>query len=203
MKKEDNFVYIVTDGEFDGPVPGINSMLSFASVAVTAKGENLGEFEAVLEPIIGGAQATETMDFWQTIPEAYAAAIENPRPIVEVMTNFVTWVQSFKRDCLFVSHPLGLDGLWFDYYLRHYAKSSLYEGPWRANRLFNGAPLCLTSFAAGKLSQLPEEDCNYPQEWLGNQKHTHRAIDDARGYASLLAYLLMNPDTKRGQFSTN
>lgn len=30
-------VYIVTDVECDGPTPGLNSMLSFASVAVTAK----------------------------------------------------------------------------------------------------------------------------------------------------------------------
>lgn len=27
---------------------------------------------------------------------------------------------------------------------------------------------------------------NYPAEWLGDVKHTHRAIDDARGYANLL-----------------
>ena len=29
-----------------------------------------------------------------------------------------------------------------------------------------------------------------PREWLGHHEHTHRAIDDARGYAHLLGVLL-------------
>ncbi len=41
-------VYVVTDIEVDGFVPGANSMLALASVAVTASGEQVGEFEAVL-----------------------------------------------------------------------------------------------------------------------------------------------------------
>ena len=46
-------VYVVTDIEVDGFMPGPNSMLSFASVAVTASGEQVGEFEAVLERLPG------------------------------------------------------------------------------------------------------------------------------------------------------
>ena len=46
-------VYVVTDIEVDGFTPGPHSMLSFASVAVTAAGEQVGEFEAVLEPLPG------------------------------------------------------------------------------------------------------------------------------------------------------
>lgn len=44
-------VYVVTDIEVDGFVPGPHSML--ASVAVTASGEHVGEFEAVLERLPG------------------------------------------------------------------------------------------------------------------------------------------------------
>jgi len=35
-------------------------------------------------------------------------------------------------------------------------------------------------------------DCeadSYPPDWLGHHPHTHRAIDDARGYANLLVKL--------------
>jgi inhibitor of KinA sporulation pathway (predicted exonuclease) len=31
---------------------------------------------------------------------------------------------------------------------------------------------------------------HYPAEWLGGHDHSHRAIDDARGYAHLLTLLL-------------
>ena len=43
-----NFTYIVTDIEADGGTPGVHSMIAFASVAITAKGIVLGEFEATL-----------------------------------------------------------------------------------------------------------------------------------------------------------
>ena len=48
-------IYVVTDIEADGPTPGRNSMLSFASVAVTAGLEIADDFEAVLAPLEGAA----------------------------------------------------------------------------------------------------------------------------------------------------
>ena len=43
----DEWVYVVTDIEVDGPWPGANFTRSFASVAVTAAGQKIGSFEAV------------------------------------------------------------------------------------------------------------------------------------------------------------
>ena len=40
----DDPVYIVTDIECDGPTPGANSMIAFASVAVGADGRERGVF---------------------------------------------------------------------------------------------------------------------------------------------------------------
>lgn len=190
----DKLIYIVTDGEFDGLVPGHNSMLSFASVAMTAKGENLGEFEATLKPLEGAHQAPDTMAFWKTAPEAYAAATHNPRSPADVMSEFVKWIQGLGRDCILAAHPVALDGAWIDFYLQRFTQYFLYEGPWRPNRLFKGAPLCLMSFAAGKTGMTPNEEGNYTAEWLGDHPHTHRAIDDARGYASLLSYLMQRSE---------
>jgi len=42
-----DWVYVVTDIESDGEVPGRNSMMAFASVAVSMNGQVHGEFEAV------------------------------------------------------------------------------------------------------------------------------------------------------------
>jgi hypothetical protein len=50
----------------------------------------------------------------------------------------------------------------------------------------------LRSYAAAVLNRPPAEvtSARLPPEWLGDIEHTHRAIDDARGYAHLLTVLL-------------
>lgn len=185
-------VHVVTDAEFDGPVPGRHSMLSFASVAVASDGRIVGEFEAVLDRLDGAVPDPETMAFWRTQPEAFAAATREPAPASVVMPRFVAWVRSLPGEAIFTAHPLALDGPWIDFYLQRFTAERLIEGPWRSARLFRSAPLCLMSFAAGRLGW-PIWTCGvdrYPRAWLGAQPHTHRAIDDARGYATLLRVLM-------------
>lgn len=142
--------YVVTDCEFDGPTPGINSMLSFGSVAVAADGAIIGEFEAVLAPLDGALRDEATMAFWARHPQAWAAATENPEPAAAVMRRFVDWIGAIEGEPIFASHPLALDGPWFDYYLRRFIGRPLLEGPWVQSRIFKHAPLCLMSFVAGK-----------------------------------------------------
>ncbi|MGH6861853.1 MAG: DNA polymerase III subunit epsilon [Phyllobacterium sp.] len=184
--------YVVTDVEFDGPRPGINSMLSFASVAVSESGKQFSAFEAVLEPLEEAMQDDETMAFWQLHPAAWAASTRDPEPPETVMHRFVGWVRSFQGEPIFAAHPVALDGPWLDYYLKRYTGRALFEGPWREDRLFRHAPLCLMSLVAGKTGRrFAECDVNdYPSEWLGAIEHTHRPIDDARGYARLLCAML-------------
>ncbi len=185
--------YVVTDVEFDGPLPGTHSMLAFASVAMSATGIILGEFEAVLEPLDGAIKDKRTMAFWQAHPQAWLASTLNPQPPETMMHNFVNWVSSFDGEPIFAAHPVALDGPWLDYYLKRFTGRPLYEGPWIPDRLFQHAPLCLMSLVSGKTGRAHWEcDVNhYPPEWLGFLEHTHRAIDDARGYANLLRAMVL------------
>ncbi len=48
-------IYVSTDIETDGPIPGPNSMLSFGSAAFTAEGRLLSTFEANLEALPGAS----------------------------------------------------------------------------------------------------------------------------------------------------
>lgn len=185
-------VYIVTDIEADGPVPGRNSMLAFASVAVTAEGEERGVFEAVLEPLPEATADPETMAWFKTEPEAWAAATMEPRPPATVMAEFEAWVRSFDEGRIFAALPLAFDGAWIDWYLRRFTGAGLVEGHYARDRLFDGTGLCLRAFASA-LTGLPVWACGpktLPREWLGAHAHTHRAIDDARGYAHLLGVLM-------------
>ena len=42
--------YVVIDAEFDGPLPGINSMISLGAVAINKNGDTLGDFEINILP---------------------------------------------------------------------------------------------------------------------------------------------------------
>jgi hypothetical protein len=188
----DGAVYIVTDIECDGPRPGAHSMIAFASVAVTARGEQRGVFEAVLEPLPEAAGDPATLAWWKTQPEAWAAASTNPRPPAQVMAGFVDWVRSFETGRIFTAFPLAFDGVWIDHYLKRFTPHALVEGHYARDRLFDGAGLCLRSYAAAVTGR-PSWECEpatLPPEWLGDHAHTHRAIDDALGYAHLLGVLM-------------
>lgn len=185
-------VYIVTDIEADGPWPGPNSMRSFASVAVTHGGQPLGEFEAVLEALPGAAPKSDTYAWFQTQPEAWAAATTDPRPAGQVMLDFAGWVRSLPETRIFAAHPVVFDGLWIDYYLRRFTRYGVTQGPYEADVLFSGGGMCIRSYAAA-ITGRPVTDISsrtLPAEWFGEVPHTHRAIDDARGYANLLTHLL-------------
>lgn len=186
------WVYVVTDIEVDGPWFGANSMRSFASVAVAEDGRELGVFEAVLEPLPGAAPNPDTFAWFQTQPEAWAAATLDPRPVSAVLEEFVAWVQALPAPRDFAAFPLGFDGGWIDAYLRRFTRYGVVQGPYETDRLFHGAGLCLRSYAAAVLGRRNGEmtAASLPPSWLGHVPHTHRAIDDARGYAHLLTVLL-------------
>lgn len=184
--------YFVTDIESDGPSPISNSMLSFATVVVREDGALRGEFEAVLEQRSDRQPDPKTMAFWETIPQAWAAARENPEPPESAMLRFVEWVESYPEPRSFAARPLAFDGIWIDHYLRDFADRYLLDVPHWGRALFTSGALDLGSYIAGLFNRTdpPRGDTVFPPDWLGEHEHTHRAIDDARGYACVLSRLL-------------
>ena len=191
-----NPTYVVTDIEADGPTPGKHSMLSFASVATTHEGREVGTFEAVLIPLTDSRPDADTMAWFETQPKAYAAATANPRPATDVFADFVDWVLALPGKPVFAAHPIVFDGMWIDFYLQKFTNRVLRQGPRDKAPLFYASGICIRSLAAMQLGW-PIWDCQpdrYPPEWLGHYKHSHSAIDDARGYSNLLATLLAHAD---------
>ncbi|MFE6970248.1 hypothetical protein [Isoptericola sp. NPDC057653] len=189
----DDWIYLVTDIETDGPHPGANSLRSFASVAARADGTVVDEFEAVLEPLPGAAPNPDTLAWFRTQPASvWAAATEGARPIPGVMAEFTSWARALGPRRVLAAAPLAFDGTWIDYYLRRFTPYGLCQGPYEADVLFTGPALCLRSYAAAVLglpmAELPASS-GLPEGWLGDVEHTHRAIDDARGFAHLLGVL--------------
>lgn len=191
-QQHDGWVYVVTDIEADGPWPGPNSMRALASVAVRADGTQLGEFEAVLEPLPGAQPNPDTLAWFETHPEAWAAATTDPEPVPVVMDRYVRWIRSLPRPRAFAASPVLFDGLWVDHYLRRFTRYGVTQGPYEPDPLLDHGALCIRTYAAAVTGRPVGEISPHtlPPEWLGDEAHTHRAIDDARGYAHLLVEVL-------------
>lgn len=98
-------IYISTDVETDGPIPGPHSMLSFGSAAFTADKRLLGTFSANLELLPGAAGDPKTMQWWQSQPEAWAACRADARRPEDVMPEYVKWLKGQPGRVVFVAYP--------------------------------------------------------------------------------------------------
>ncbi len=184
-------IFIVTDIEADGPTPLHSSMLSFASVAITADGTRHGEFEAVLVPRPDRQPDETTMSWWQTQPEAWEAATTGAEDPALVMPRYADWVEALPGMKVFAAAPMIFDGLWMDHYLDEFAGTRVLGGPFKSRQIFRGGGVCLYTMA-GTLRGTPYSDwgmSKLPAEFYGHIAHTHRAIDDARGFANVLVEL--------------
>jgi hypothetical protein len=66
-------IYLSTDVETDGPIPGDYSMLSLGSAAYLPDKTLLDTFEVNLEALPQAKSDPETMEWWSRQPEAWAA----------------------------------------------------------------------------------------------------------------------------------
>ena len=183
--------FVVTDIEADGPNPRRSSMLSFAAVAINARGERFGEFEGVMTPRPDRAPDDTTMAWWATQPAAWKAATEGAEAPEIVMPRFADWVDSLPGFRVFAAAPMIFDGLWMDEYLDSFAGTRVLGGPFKTRHIFRGGGVCLYTMA-GTLrgaEYLKWGMQRVPALWYGNIVHTHRAIDDARGFANVLVKL--------------
>jgi hypothetical protein len=183
--------YFVTDIECDGPDPARHSMLSFATVVVREDGQMCGEFEAVMKQRPDRSSDSQTMKWWAGQPEAWEAATSDPSEPADAMQRFAGWVETYPRVRSFAARPVAFDGLWIDRYLRDFASSYLLDIPYWGRNIFTAGALDIGTYMCAVLGQTKMQtlDTVLPTEWMGHHPHTHRAIDDARGYASLLATL--------------
>ncbi|HSW74908.1 MAG TPA: 3'-5' exoribonuclease [Candidatus Saccharimonadales bacterium] len=183
----DNQIYIIVDIELNGKLPGENSILSLAAVASTMHEEVSSFYKKVL-PLEGLSADAETMSWWETQPEAWQEVNADAEPAAAVMEAFRKWVKSFNKSPVFVASPLILDYPFIKWYLHKFGGEQLFEDFEPVQRTLD-----LASFTAGTLNiplakarrmQLP------PEITQGMPSHSHKAIDDARGYGAILRNVL-------------
>ena len=167
--------YVSTDIEADGPIPGPNSMLSFASAAYAADKTLLTTFSANLLTLPGAVADPKTTEWWKTQPET-------------AMPAYVSWLKALPGTPVFVAYPAAYDFMFVYWYLMRFAG----ESP------FSFSALDIKSYAMAVLGTDYRETTknNMPKAWFDPLPHTHKALDDAIGQGALFCNMLAA--SKRG-----
>ena len=175
-------IYVSTDVEADGPIPGPNSMLSFASAAYRSDKTLVGTFETNLTLLPSAMGDAKTMAWWRGQPQAWAACRTNLREPATVMPEYVAWLKLLPGKPVFVGYPAAYDFLFVYWYLIRFAG----ESP------FSHSALDIKTYAMALLGKEYRESVkrNMPGEWFDDLPHTHVALDDAKGQGALFCNML-------------
>lgn len=175
-------IYVSTDIEADGPIPGPHSMLSFGSAAYREDKTLIGTFSANLATLPGAQGHPKTLEWWASHPKAWAACRADPREPAVVMPEYLTWVKALPGRPVFVAYPAAFDFMFVQWYLVRFAG----ESP------FAHSALDIKSYAMALLG-IGYRDCvkgNLPREWFDPLPHTHIALDDAKEQGALFCNML-------------
>jgi len=186
MARARDEIYVSTDVETDGPIPGPHSMLSLGSAAFQPTGELMVTFSANLELLEGAAPHPATMEWWGRNPEAWQAARTDPQPPADVMRRYATWVKALPGRPVFVAYPAGFDFTFVYWYLHRFAG----ESP------FSHSALDMKTLAMALL-KTPYRDStkrHMPRHWFPKSPHSHQALDDAIEQGQLFCNMLKELD---------
>jgi len=175
-------IYVSTDIEADGPIPGPHSMLSFASAVYSADKELLATYAANLELLPGASGHPETMAWWGSQPEAWAACRTDLRAPETVMPEYAAWIEGLPGKPVFVAYPAGFDFTFVYWYLHRFA----------GRCPFSHAALDVKTLAMAVLGIRYHESSKraFPQRWFDPLPHTHVALDDAIEQGALFCNML-------------
>lgn len=182
MKNQEE-VYISTDVETDGPIPGPNSMLSLGAAAYKADKTMLGTFSVNLDLLPGASGEPDTMKWWAGRPKEWEACRVNPVPPKVAMERYVKWVNSFGMTPVFVGYPAGFDFTFVYWYLRYFTGGSPFS--------FSAIDIKTYAMCLMGSSYRDSTKKNMPREWFkGLPPHTHIAVDDALEQGALFCNML-------------
>ncbi len=176
-------LYVSTDIEADGPIPGPHSMLSFASAVYAADKTLVATYTANLETLPGAEPNPVTMEWWKQFPQAWEACRRDVRPPEVVMREYLAWLKALPGQPVFVGWPVSWDFMWIYWYLVRFT----------GERPFRESALDVRSYAmALRGSEFQRTTRTYlPKRWFdANLPHTHVALDDALEQGALFCNML-------------
>src|SRR5437763_1963420 len=179
-------IYVSTDVEADGPIPGPHSMLSFGSAAYQPDKTLLATFSANLETLPGARGDPKTMAWWQTKPDAWNACRQNLEAPETAMKRYAAWLKGLPAKPVFVGYPAAYDFMFVYWYLIRFTG----ESP------FSHSALDIKTYAMALLGTEYRGSTkrHMPREWFDDLPHTHEALDDAVEQGALFCNMLADRD---------
>lgn len=175
-------IYVSTDVEVDGPIPGPHSMLSFGSAAFLADKTLVSTFSANLELLPGATGHPDTMAWWAKHPEAWEACRKNLRDPAEAMAGYGAWLDALPAKPVFVGYPAAFDFMFVYWYLMRFAGRSP----------FSFSALDIKTMAMMMLGKEYQRITKrvMPKRWFDPLPHSHVALDDAIEQGHLFCNML-------------
>jgi len=164
-------IYVSTDIETNGPIPGEYSLLSFGSAAFTLDKKIVATFSANVDTLPGAKEDPDTMRWWKTQGAAWDECRRDPKPPQKIMKEYVAWLKFLPGRPVFVAYPASFDFTFMYWYLMKFAGESPFEY----------MALDIKSYAMALLKKpfYSVSKSNMPQEWFDACKKSHVALEDA------------------------
>ncbi len=182
-------IYVSTDVEADGPIPGPHSMLSFGSAAFLADGTLLDTYAVNLATLPGATGHPVTMKWWATQSQAWDKSRENCQMPEVAIPAYANWIKTLPGKPVFVGYPASFDFMFICWYLFRFAG----ENP------FSFAALDIKTFGMALLQCEYREATKHrmPEAWKDTLPHTHVALDDALEQGQIFCNMLAERARRR------
>ncbi|WP_437186497.1 3'-5' exoribonuclease domain-containing protein [Planctomicrobium sp. SH668] len=164
-------IYVSTDIEADGPIPGPHSMLSLGSAAYLEDGTRHSTFSANLETLPGATGHPETMEWWERNSRAWNKTRRDLLTPEAAMLAYSEWLKSLPGRCVFVAYPAGFDFTFVYWYLIRFTGASPFS--------FSSLDMKTMAMVLMNSEFREASKRNMPHRWFSKRPHTHDALDDA------------------------
>jgi len=175
-------IYVSTDIEADGPIPGEYSMLSFGSAAFTPGKKLVSTFSVNLEFLPNAKQDPDTMKWWKSKKKAWKTCRENPQEPKKAMRAYAKWLKSLPGKQVFVGYPASFDFTFISWYLNKFVGSNP----------FSYLALDIKSYAMAVMKKpfYSVTKKTMPKKWVDENKKSHIALQDAIEQGALFCNML-------------
>ena len=175
-------IYVSTDVETDGPIPGPYSMLSIGCAAYLPDKTLVSTFSVNLDTLPGTTGHPRTMAWWDTQKEAWAAHRKNCVTPEKGMADCLAWLKTLPGLPVFVGFPVTFDFMFVQWYLFKFTGSS----PFR----HSGIDLRTLGMALTNSNWQRTTKEFLPRRWWDPLPHTHVALDDALEQGAIFCNML-------------
>lgn len=182
-------IYVSTDVEADGPIPGEYSMLSFGSAAFTLDKKIISVFSANLKTLPGAKEDPETMKWWETKKSAWQECRKDVQDPETAIKAYVTWLKALPGKPVFLAYPASFDFMYVYWYLIKFAGESPFS--------FSALDIKTYAMVMMKKPFHSIRKSTMPKRWFDQCKKSHVALDDALEQGLLFCNMFRENNRKK------